>query len=408
MRGRKETRTERPETARRHTGTGRARPRRARPPGRRGARPHRGAAPLGTRRGRPGRTRTRDRRGGGRGLGRTVLRLRPRDRRRCRTAARRPGPGHRRHPLRPGLADQAVHLGRRRAADRARHPGDGRRGRPLPARVPRRRRTRHHGAAVAHPHLRSAARTAAVRLPGPRRPAGDAARRGADERAGRLPVLRPEHAAAPVRPGARHRTPPRRPGAPLHHPAARHDRHPVRALPGGRRHRGPVAAVGQGRPRDAAGRRPRRERLGARRGGRARRAVLHRGRPRRLLPHPARGRLLRHRAHPRPGLRGPAAVPARTGLRRGPALVHGRAGGPGRGGAHRVHRHLPGRRPGDGHLPGAAGQRGASAQAAGGQPAAGADGDMAGESRGVSPGASRGVSRSRRTGAPGGRHRITG
>ncbi|GAA3236492.1 hypothetical protein GCM10020256_55180 [Streptomyces thermocoprophilus] len=58
--------------------------------------------------------------------------------------------------------------------------------------------------------------------------------------------------------------------------------------------------LGQGRPGHAAGRGPRRERVGARRCRRARGAVLHGVGPRGVLPHPARRRLLRARPHPRP------------------------------------------------------------------------------------------------------------
>ena len=194
-RRRGERTAERTETAPRHAGTGRTRPRGTAPSRPRGPRRSpTGRAPLGAGR-RPGRrARPGDRRGGGGGLGRALRGLRPRgatpawsSRRDARV------PDDRRHPLRPGLPHQAVHGRRRRPADRARHAGHRRAGAGRTCPTSGRRRTRHHRTAAAHPHLRPAPRTAAVRL---RRDRGD-----------RLALLRAEAAPGPAVPGTDTSTP---------------------------------------------------------------------------------------------------------------------------------------------------------------------------------------------------------
>ncbi len=217
---------------------------------------------------------------------------------------------------------------------------------------------RHHRTAAAHPHLRAAARTPAVRLRRRRAAAGDAPGGAAGRRARHVPLLRPEHAAPPVRPGTHHRPHARRPRPRRHHPAAGHDRDGFRAVPRGGGDGGPAAAVGQGGPGHAAGRGARRERLGTGRGGGPRGPVLHRARPRGVLPRPPGRRLLRPRPHPRPRLRRAPLHPARPRLLARPAVVHGRPGGPGRGRPHGLHRHVPRPRPGDGHVPGPPRQHG--------------------------------------------------
>lgn len=68
-----------------------------------------------------------------------------------------------------------------------------------------------------------------------------------------VPLLGSEPAPPPARAGTHHRPCPRRPCQGRDHQTAGNDGHPLRAVPGRGRDRGPAAAVGQGGPRDAAG-----------------------------------------------------------------------------------------------------------------------------------------------------------
>ncbi|MBD2818876.1 serine hydrolase [Streptomyces parvulus] len=163
-----------------------------------------------------------------------------------------PGADEHRHALRPRVPDEGVHGGRRRPADRAGHARHRRGGRGVPAGLPGRGGARRHGAAAADAHLRAAARTAAVRLRRRRGAAAAAAGGAAGGGAGYVLLLGPEHAAPPAGPGTHHRPHARRPRPRRDHPAAGHDGHALRAVPGGGGHGGPAAPLGQGGPGDAA------------------------------------------------------------------------------------------------------------------------------------------------------------
>lgn len=110
-----------------------------------------------------------------------------------------------------------------------------------------------------------------------------------------------------------------------------------------------------------------------------RRPVLHRPGPRGLLPRAAGGRRVRPRPHPRPRLRRAAHDPTGPGLRPRPAVVHGGTRGARSGRPHRLHGHLAGPGPGDGHVPGPVGEHGAPPKTRTGQQTAGGGGDAGGE-----------------------------
>lgn len=181
--------------------------------------------------------------------------------------ADRPGPGvpggrtdrdGRGHRLRPGFADQAVHLHPGRPADRARTPGTGGPGVPVHARVHRGRQGGHHGPSAAHAHLGIAFLGAL--LPGVHtRGAAEAAVVGAaagDPR-DRLPVFRSQPHLAAATAGTDHRSHSGHPAPRRDHRSARDAPHSVQPTallaPGHRRHRSAAPALVRSGPRAGVG-----------------------------------------------------------------------------------------------------------------------------------------------------------
>lgn len=234
-------------------------------------------------------------------------------------------------PLRPGLPHQAVHRGGGNPATGTRHPRHRREGGGVPPRLHGRRRTRSHRPPPPHPHLRVTSRTAAVRLPVPGRPSGDAPLGGPDLAPGTahvysdLNLLLLQHVLERltgrtldilIRDGITH---------PLGMVSTAFGPCPAAAATEDQRH--PWAKADRGMVRGHV----HDENAWSLGGVVSRGPLLDGPGPGDLLPHPARGRFLRPRAHPRPRFRRADAHPAGSRLRPRPDLVHGRVGGPGCG-----------------------------------------------------------------------------